>query len=231
MNTGADAIVGGASTQDIYHSVRQPTATYLALKRVLDVTLAAVGIIVFAPVFAVIAICIALDSGLPVLYRQERVGWNGRRFTIIKYRSMRADADSQIHVSYVQGLLRGEHPSGPGLYKLHADSRVTRVGAFLRRTSLDELPQLWNVLTGEMSLVGPRPDVPYSVEVYAPWALRRLAVKPGITGLWQVSGRSNLSIQDMLQLDIAYVDQHSLRLDIMILLRTIPTVISRNGAA
>jgi lipopolysaccharide/colanic/teichoic acid biosynthesis glycosyltransferase len=117
------------------------------------------------------------------------------------------------------------------MYKLAGDDRVTRLGAFLRRTSLDELPQLWNVLRGEMSLVGPRPDVPYSVEAYAPWALRRLAVQPGMTGLWQVSGRSKLSIQDMLRLDVAYVDRCSLRLDIEILLRTIPAVISRSGAA
>jgi lipopolysaccharide/colanic/teichoic acid biosynthesis glycosyltransferase len=219
-----------ATSKSALTSISPRGTLYPAFKRVLDVAMAVFAIVVLAPAFAVIAVAIVIGSGLPVLYRQERVGRNGRRFTMLKFRSMRADADGLIHVTYVQSLLRGEAPSGSGLYKLAADSRITRVGAFLRRTSLDELPQLWNVLAGEMSMVGPRPDVPYSVEAYAPWALRRLVVQPGLTGLWQVSGRSKLSIQDMLRLDVAYVDQCSLKLDIEILLRTIPAVISRNGA-
>ncbi len=218
-------------TQSAFGGIRTASSRYAAIKRLLDLTLAGVAIVALLPVFAVIAVSIVMDSGFPILYRQERVGLDGRRFIMLKFRSMRADADGDVHVKYVQSRLRGEAPSGPGLDKLTSDTRVTRVGAFLRRNSLDELPQLWNVVRSEMSLVGPRPDVPYSVEAYAPWALRRLEVKPGMTGLWQVSGRSKLSIHDMLRLDVAYVDQCSLLLDLQILLRTIPAVVSQSGAA
>jgi len=231
MSTTLELTTEAAGTQSAFTGARSAETTYPALKRLLDLALALLAIVALAPVFAVIAVSIVVDSGFPILYRQERVGRNGCRFPILKFRSMRAGANSQVHVEYVQSLLRAEAPCARGLYKIGGDKRVTRVGSFLRRSSLDELPQLWNVVRGEMSLVGPRPDVPYSVEEYAPWALRRFEVQPGITGLWQVSGRSKLSIQEMLRLDVAYVDRRSLRLDIEILLRTIPAVISKSGAA
>jgi lipopolysaccharide/colanic/teichoic acid biosynthesis glycosyltransferase len=142
---------------------------------------------------------------------------------------MRADCDGALHAAFVSGLLRGATECT--VYKVPDDPRVTRVGAFLRRTSLDELPQLWNVLRGEMSLVGPRPDVPYAVREYTDWIRPRLLCKPGMTGLWQVSGRSRLSLLDMYRLDVAYLGQASFRLDVEILARTMPVVLGRDGAA
>lgn len=231
MSSEPKALVEGNALQGSFAGMQSERRLYPVVKRFIDLTLASVAFIALVPVFGVIALLVAIDSGLPILYRQERVGRGGRRFTMLKFRSMYADADIEVHVEHVRRLLRGEPPVAPGMYKLARDSRVTAVGGLLRRTSLDELPQLLNVIRGEMSLVGPRPDVPYSVEAYAPWALRRLEVQPGMTGLWQVSGRAKLSIEDMLRLDVAYVDQCSLRLDLALLARTIPAVISRSGAA
>jgi lipopolysaccharide/colanic/teichoic acid biosynthesis glycosyltransferase len=142
---------------------------------------------------------------------------------------MRAGCSAAPHVQFVRSLLRDGKSCD--LYKVEADSRVTRVGAFLRRTSIDEFPQLWNVLRGEMSLVGPRPDVPYALDEYDDWIHRRLDVKPGMTGLWQVSGRSRLGLMDMYKLDVRYAEQASLLFDLRILLKTIPVVLGRDGAA
>jgi lipopolysaccharide/colanic/teichoic acid biosynthesis glycosyltransferase len=165
-----------------------------------------------------------------VFYRAERIGRFGRSFTVLKFRSMRADADPAAHAAFIRSLLK-EETSACAFYKVPGDRRITRVGAFLRGTSLDELPQLWNVIRGDMSLVGPRPDVPYAVAEYADWMHRRLLVRPGITGLWQVSGRSRLSLIDMYRLDASYAAGASLLLDVQILLRTIPVVLGREGAA
>ncbi len=204
-------------------------AAYLFAKRALDVVAALVLLVALLPLFAFIALAIWLDSGRPILYRGTRIGRFGRPFSVVKFRSMRADADPAAHAAYLRGLMGDAAPCG--IYKVPGDPRITRVGAFLRCTSLDELPQLWNVLRGEMSLVGPRPDVPYAVADYADWMRRRLLVTPGITGLWQVSGRSRLSLIDMYRLDVAYADGASVLGDIRILLRTIPVVFSRDGAA
>ena len=204
-------------------------AAYAALKRLLDVIAAAMLLLALLPVFAVIGVAICLDSPGPAFYRAARVGHRGATFTVLKFRSMRAGCDSAAHAAFVRSLMRDAATCT--VYKVPDDPRVTRVGAFLRRTSLDELPQLWNVLRGEMSLVGPRPDVTYAVADYDEWMRRRLEVKPGLTGLWQVSGRSRLSLLDMYRLDASYADQASLLLDLRILMRTVPVVLGRDGAA
>lgn len=196
----------------------------LAMKRVMDVTLALVGLVLLAPLWAVIALAIVLDSPGPVFFRQLRVGKNGRLFYVYKFRSMRVGAEEEK-----ERLRHLNEASGP-LFKIRNDPRLTRVGRVLRRLSLDELPQLINVLKGEMSLVGPRPPTPEEVAQYEPWQLRRLEVAPGITGAWQVSGRSELPFEEMVLLDLYYIDNWSLALDIQLLLRTIPAVLSGRGA-
>jgi lipopolysaccharide/colanic/teichoic acid biosynthesis glycosyltransferase len=202
--------------------------------RVLDVAVAAVLLVLLAPVFLAVALAIKLDSPGPVLFRQLRVGLRMRSFTVSKFRTMRADAGSGPHQDYVVGLITGVakvvDPSTRPLYKLAHDDRVTRVGRFLRRWSLDELPQLYDVLRGEMSLVGPRPAIPYEVEHYEPHWYRRFSVRPGMTGLWQVSGRNELTFRDMMRLDIAYAESWCLRLNVVILARTAWVVVQGRGA-
>jgi lipopolysaccharide/colanic/teichoic acid biosynthesis glycosyltransferase len=210
---------------------------YQALKRGLDCLLSLTGLLLFAPVFAAIAVATKLTSAGPVFFRQERFGENLRPFTFYKFRSMYVNADEAIHKAYVTRLIAGcpdvssatvnERP----VLKIVGDPRVTALGKFLRKTSLDELPQLWNVLRGEMSLVGPRPCLRYELEQYSTrHTLRLIGVKPGITGLWQVSGRSILNFDEMVKLDLLYVKERSFGLDIKILLRTPWAVISGLGA-
>ena len=207
---------------------RARSAGYATTKRALDVFVAATLLVLLLPVFALIALAIVWEAGGPVFYCAERIGRLGRPFCVVKFRSMRSGCDQGAHAAFVKSLMKGTTCS---VYKVPEDPRITKVGAFLRRTSLDELPQLWNVLRGEMSLVGPRPDVPYAFSEYADWMYGRLAVQPGITGLWQVSGRSRLSLLDMYRLDVAYAAHPSLSQDLRILLRTIPVVLGRDGAA
>ncbi|MBI4506064.1 MAG: sugar transferase [Chloroflexi bacterium] len=207
---------------------------YELSKRVLDVVASAALLCGLAPVFAVCALAIRLDSAGPVFFRQQRVGRCGKLFTILKFRSMRADADAGPHRAYVVAFIQGQaprHQSAEGaVYKLVDDPRITRVGRWLRRTSLDELPQLWNVLRGDMSLVGPRPPIPYEIEHYQPAQLQRLAVRPGLTGLWQISARSTSTFEAMVVLDLEYIRRRSLGLDLRILLGTIPAVLRARGA-
>jgi lipopolysaccharide/colanic/teichoic acid biosynthesis glycosyltransferase len=198
-----------------------------AVKRAMDVGGSLFALIAFAPLWLAIALAIKLTSKGPVLFRQRRIGQHGASFTFLKFRSMRVGNDASTHKEYVQQLIAGKaerHPTngnGGGVYKITKDSRVTPVGAFLRRTSLDELPQFINVLRGEMSLVGPRPPVPYEVEAYDFWHRRRvLEAKPGITGLWQVSGRSRVKFDDMVRLDLQYAQNWSPWMDLKIILRT-----------
>jgi lipopolysaccharide/colanic/teichoic acid biosynthesis glycosyltransferase len=202
--------------------------------RALELVLCAVMLVLLLPLLAVIALAIKLDSPGPVLFRQERLGRGRKPFTLNKFRTMRNGADHERHRKFVVGLIAGEvpdaHEDGPR-FKLAHDERVTRVGRVLRRTSLDELPQLWNVLGGEMSLVGPRPPIAYEVEHYPAHWLERFAVKPGITGLWQVSGRAELTLDEMVALDIQYIHGRSLRSNVAILLRTVPVVLSTRGAS
>jgi lipopolysaccharide/colanic/teichoic acid biosynthesis glycosyltransferase len=218
---------------------------YAYVKRCLDVLLALGLVIVAIPLLLLISLMILLDSGRPVFYRQERVGACGRRhrgrihwlevhFRILKFRTMVPDADSSpVHEhfieSFVGGALASEEHREAG-FKLRDDPRVTRVGRWLRATSLDELPQLFNVLAGTMSLVGPRPVPPYEVALYEPRHRERLAALPGITGPWQVDGRARVSFEEMVKLDIEYVRRQSLWLDLCLLLRTLPAVVSKKGA-
>ncbi|MEN6372942.1 MAG: exopolysaccharide biosynthesis polyprenyl glycosylphosphotransferase [Armatimonadota bacterium] len=197
---------------------------YLFVKRVIDVIGALVLLLLLSPVFLIIVICIKLDSKGTIIFRQKRLGLGGRAFVFYKFRSMCVDAEKSktkiLHLNEV---------SGP-IFKIRNDPRITRVGKFMRRYSLDELPQLFNVLKGDMSFVGPRPPLPDEVEQYEEWQLRRLSVIPGITCLWQISGRSKLSFDEWVKLDLQYIDSRSIWLDIIILLKTIPAVISADGA-
>ena len=197
-----------------------------AVKRILDRLLALTALVLLAPLLVALAIAVRLDSPGPAFYRQVRVGKDDARFTMWKLRTMLVDTDSAAALTALAGVDEG---SGP-LFKVHGDPRITRVGRWLRRTSLDELPQLFNVLLGQMSLVGPRPALPAEVDRYLPDVRHRLVVHPGMTGLWQVSGRSDLSWEDSVRLDQEYVDDWSLLLDVRIVVRTIGAVLRGRGA-
>ncbi len=208
-----------------------------AIKRSMDVWGSLLLLIVLSPVFFLIAAAIKLTSRGPVLFRQQRIGEHGTPFTFLKFRSMHVNNDASQHKEYVRKLIAGQaskqpaNGEGEGIFKLTNDPRITPVGNFLRRTSLDELPQFLNVLRGDMSLVGPRPPVPYEVEAYATWHRRRLLeAKPGITGLWQVQGRSRVGFDDMVRLDLRYARNCSPWLDLKILWQTPKAVIEGNGA-
>jgi lipopolysaccharide/colanic/teichoic acid biosynthesis glycosyltransferase len=209
----------------------------LGIKRVMDIAGSALMLILCTPLLLIIALAIKVSSKGHVLFRQRRVGQHGQHFTFLKFRSMLTDNDHSVHKEYAAKFIAGEAESKPpngngeGLYKLANDKRVTRVGKFLRRTSLDELPQLLNVLKGEMSLVGPRPPIPYELTTYQTWHRRRvLEVKPGITGLWQVTGRSRVTFDEMVRLDLRYATSWSPWLDFKILMRTPVAVIKGTGA-
>lgn len=207
------------------------------LKRVMDVIGSIVGILLFSPIMILTAIAIKITSPGPIIFKQFRLGTKGIRFSFYKFRSMDWNVGDQIHRDYVTNLIQGDLKKinqgdrETPLYKMKSDPRVTPVGKIIRKTSLDELPQFFNVLKGEMSLVGPRPPIPYEIEKYKPWHLRRiLEVKPGITGLWQVDGRSRTSFDDMVRLDLRYAQNWSLWLDLKILLKTVRAVIRPQGA-
>jgi lipopolysaccharide/colanic/teichoic acid biosynthesis glycosyltransferase len=223
----------GVATPTAVESARPARVVELGC-RALDVTLSLFLLVVLLPLMLVIAVAIRLDSRGPVLFRQRRLGRSLTPFTVHKFRTMREGVSHDVHREFVLGLIAGDEPpraDGKPRFKLSSDDRVTRTGRALRRMSLDELPQLWNVVRGEMSLVGPRPPIPYEVEHYPPHWFARFAVKPGVTGLWQVSGRSELTLEDMIRLDIQYVQRRSLRLNAWILLRTVPAVLTARGAS
>jgi lipopolysaccharide/colanic/teichoic acid biosynthesis glycosyltransferase len=190
-----------------------------AAKRIFDIAASATALLLLAPVLAVIGLLVRIDSSGPVLFRQTRVGAGLEDFTVLKFRTMHANMPDDIHRDYIAKLAAGE-AAGDGLKKLTADPRVTRVGRTLRKTSLDELPQLVNVLRGSMSLVGPRPALRYELDHYEPRHYERFSVKPGITGLWQVSGRNQVGFHEMLDLDVEYARRGSLLLDLKILVKT-----------
>jgi exopolysaccharide biosynthesis polyprenyl glycosylphosphotransferase len=196
----------------------------LIMKRIVDIALSLIGLVAVLPVFLIVALAIKIDSRGPVFFKQLRVGKNGSFFYMYKFRSMVANAEE-----LKEKLFSINEATGP-VFKIKKDPRVTRVGAFIRKYSIDELPQLINVLRGDMSLIGPRPPLPNEVEQYSDYHWRRLDVKPGITGLWQVSGRSNLSFDEWVNLDIYYIENWSISLDIKILLNTIPAVLKGQGA-
>jgi exopolysaccharide biosynthesis polyprenyl glycosylphosphotransferase len=195
----------------------------LFLKRVMDIIGSAVGLIVFSPLLIGAAIAIYLTDGAPILFRQERVGLHGRPFTMLKFRTMVRDAEEQL-----DELMEFNERSGAA-FKMEDDPRITGVGRFLRRTSLDELPQFWNVLTGSMSLVGPRPPLPREVAEYDIWHRRRLSMKPGITGLWQIEARHEPDFDRWVEHDLIYIDGWSIWLDVKILLRTVPALLTQGG--
>ncbi len=223
-------------------------AYYHFFKRVLDVSVAALALVILSPVMAVIALAIILDSGWPVIFAQERVGarrwtregysyWRRTPFTLYKFRSMVQNADPSMHKAFTKAFIHNDHQGLAALQdddikvrKLMSDPRVTRMGWILRRSSLDELPQLWNVLKGDMSLVGPRPPIAYEVDEYKSWHHRRLGAKPGLTGLWQVTARSSADFDEMVWLDIQYIGNQSFWLDLKIMLKTPLAVLSGKGA-
>jgi lipopolysaccharide/colanic/teichoic acid biosynthesis glycosyltransferase len=197
------------------HSIAQVWA-----KRALDVICAVVLLMSLAPLLLVIAVVVHFSSPGPILFRQQRMGAGGRCFVMYKFRTMVAGNDSTLHQAYYSDLIRGAALPINDVFKLVDDPRITRAGRFLRRFSLDELPQLLNILHGTMSLVGPRPPIPYEVELYGPRDRLRFTVRPGLTGLWQVSGRNRLTFQEMIDLDLTYIERWSMRLDVWIILRT-----------
>jgi lipopolysaccharide/colanic/teichoic acid biosynthesis glycosyltransferase len=203
------------------------------LKRAMDIFGSLAALIAFLPAFAIIALLVKLTSKGPVLFCQKRVGQYGREFNFFKFRTMYVDNDSEIHREYVTKLIAGgaDLGQGKGVYKLVNDPRITALGRFLRKTSLDELPQFVNVLKNDMSLVGPRPPVPYEYERYKVWHKRRvLELKPGLTGLWQVEGRSRTTFDEMVRMDIKYASASSLWIDIKILWQTPAAMFSGRGA-
>ena len=214
----------------------QKKRTFLVIKRAMDVMGSSVALILLSPVFLLLAILIRLNSKGPVFFRQERVGQFERPFVFLKFRSMYVSTDSEIHKEYVRNFIAGRAESNTQggrrpIYKITNDPRVTWIGRFMRRTSLDELPQFWNVLIGQMSLVGPRPPILYELEAYDIWHRRRLLeAKPGITGLWQVHGRSKTTFDDMVRLDLRYCKTWSPLSDVKILLQTPGAVFSGDGA-
>ncbi|HEX4020640.1 MAG TPA: sugar transferase [Acidobacteriaceae bacterium] len=210
--------------------------SFRVMKRMMDIALSGMALVLLAPVFLIIAAAIKMTSQGPVFFRQRRVGQYGKSFVFLKFRSMYVNNDAGVHREYVKQLIAGNAAknsdgNGDGVYKLTKDPRITTVGAFLRKTSLDEIPQFVNVLKGEMSLVGPRPPVPYEVEAYDIWHRRRLLeAKPGITGLWQVCGRSRVKFDDMVRLDLHYARTWSPWMDLKILARTPGAVVLGEGA-
>jgi lipopolysaccharide/colanic/teichoic acid biosynthesis glycosyltransferase len=217
---------------------------YYFIKRGMDIILAILLLLLLMPIMVLISILIVIDSRGPVIFSQTRIGakrwtrngfsyWQRTEFKCHKFRTLVKDADPSVHQNFVKAFVEGcIEPSDTDetKFKLCNDKRVTRIGRVLRKTSLDELPQLFNILWGEMSLVGPRPDVPYAVEDYQSWHCERLAALPGLTGLWQTKGRSSVAFDDMARLDIEYVRNQSLLMDLKILVLTIPAVLSGHGA-
>jgi lipopolysaccharide/colanic/teichoic acid biosynthesis glycosyltransferase len=198
-------------------------------KRLLDYVLSIPALIILSPLYLLIAVLIKLDSRGPVIYSQDRVGYNDVIFKCHKFRTMYNKADEGLHRNQIHSFAKGNLDESEGV-KLKDDPRVTRIGKLLRLSSLDELPQLFNVLRGEMSLVGPRPVPVYEADLYNLWQSERMSTLPGITGLWQVSGRSEVSFDEMLRMDIRYIRNQSLELNMMIIFATIPAVVSRRGA-
>lgn len=198
---------------------------YLFSKRFLDIILSLIGLIFLLPVFIIVAICIKIeDKNGPVLFSQTRVGKNQSEFTMYKFRSMVSNAEELL-----ENLLEQNETTG-AMFKMKNDPRVTKIGRFIRKTSIDELPQLINVLKGDMSLVGPRPPLKREVEVYTQYQKQRLLIQPGCTGLWQVSGRSNIGFEDMVELDLKYIVERSILKDILIIIKTVLLIFNKNGA-
>jgi lipopolysaccharide/colanic/teichoic acid biosynthesis glycosyltransferase len=230
---------------------RKPSRLYFMIKRAIDLAVSGTALIVLSPLMLAIAVLIRLDSPGGAVFAQQRVGvrvkvrrgqklWEIKPFIVYKFRTMHQDSRSDLHMAFVKALIeRDEHAmhsmngsaNGNGKYKLNDDPRITRIGKFLRKTSLDELPQFWNVFKGDMTLVGPRPALPYEVDMYTPYHLRRLEAQPGLTGLWQVSARSSVDFDSMVDLDVSYIQAQSLWNDLRIIWQTPFAVLGGKGAA
>ncbi len=223
--------VGTAPTRNTF----QIDPGYQRAKRILDVVFTLLILIPLCIVIAVAALLIRLDSQGPIFFRQKRIGLNGAKFEMLKLRSMYMDSSDIIHREAIKQFMNGntlhDNTHTDNIYKLSDDTRITRVGRFIRKTSIDELPQFFNILRGEMSLVGPRPPLPYEVELYSSKDWLRLDGKPGLTGSWQVYGRGRVSFQTMVEMDIAYLQQQSLWQDLKLIMLTIPVIISGRGGA
>jgi lipopolysaccharide/colanic/teichoic acid biosynthesis glycosyltransferase len=229
---GAETIIIPAQKERPYRGLR---AAYVRFKDIIGRPVAFLVALLLSPVLLLLALAIRLDSPGSPIFSQERTGKNGQRFTAYKFRTMYVNNDDSAYKNYLKQYILKNAPykvnnKGEPVYKLINDPRITRVGAILRQTNLDELPQLLNLIRGDMELLGPRPDIPYSVKLYSPWHTRRLAVKPGITGLWQVGNRKSLSFDDMVRLDIEYIDRQSPLLDLKIIFLTIRTILKRDGS-
>ncbi|WP_214835945.1 sugar transferase [Exiguobacterium sp. s36] len=206
-------------------NVNNQDKTYIFLKRAVDLCGSFLGLILLSPVLILLIALIKIeDQKSPVFFSQKRVGLNGELFTMYKFRSMIQGAESQLEL-----LMEKNETTGP-MFKMSNDPRVTKIGRFIRKTSLDELPQLWNVLKGDMSLVGPRPPLPREVLNYTSYDMQRLKVVPGCTGLWQISGRSDLGFNEMVDLDIQYINQRNIKMDVWIIFSTVKVMISSKGA-
>lgn len=205
------------------------------IKRVFDLSVASLLVLLASPLMVAVALLIKRTSPGPVFFVQERLGKDGRPFNFYKFRSMKHNSDDAIHRQFAAMFINGDERgiastnAGDKVFKIKKDPRITAVGGFLRRTSLDELPQLFNIIRGDMSLVGPRPPIAYEIENYLPWHMERLKAVPGLTGLWQVSGRSSVTFDDMVRLDIRYISSWSLWLDLVILAKTVPVVLRGTG--
>ena len=232
----------GTRTQPAFHpflvsnAIVQRACGY-PLKRCLDIAGALIAICLLGPLMLVVAASIALTSRGPIIFKQTRLGKDGVPFTFYKFRSMAMNVDDRVHREFVASLIKGEQTQGAAAegqaapYKLQSDPRITGIGRFIRKTSIDELPQFFNVLKGDMSLVGPRPPISYEAAHYQSWHLRRiLTIKPGITGLWQVEGRSRVTFNEMVRMDLRYIRDCSLALDLKLLLKTVLVVVRREGA-
>ena len=209
-----------------------PPLRYRAIKRFIDIAASALLLVSFWPVYLIIALAIKLTSAGPIMFQQTRLGRHGVPFEMLKFRTMFVDYDVDRNRAFVEGLISGQFGAvgEEPVFKARHDPRLTPIGRILRRTSLDELPQLWNVLRGDMTLVGPRPPIPYEWDAYESWHKQRLSAKPGVTGLWQIEGRSSTRFDQMVKMDIEYIEHYSLLLDLKILLRT-PTAIFRSEKA
>jgi lipopolysaccharide/colanic/teichoic acid biosynthesis glycosyltransferase len=238
-DAAAVAVVGSFAVNSPRLFIPADTTRYYGgqghLKRALDVLLAGLALLAVSPLFLLFALLIKRSSPGPVFFVQERLGRDGRPFKFYKFRSMMHNSDDAIHRQFAAMFIAGDESgcaasnSGEKVFKLKRDPRITPIGAFLRRTSLDELPQLINIVKGEMSLVGPRPPIAYEIENYQPWHMERLKAVPGLTGLWQVSGRSSVSFDDMVRLDIRYINEWSFRRDLAIIAKTVPVVLRGTG--
>jgi lipopolysaccharide/colanic/teichoic acid biosynthesis glycosyltransferase len=204
-------------------------ARYIVTKRVADIIIAGLLLIALSPLMVIVAAVVALDTPGPVLFRQRRIGEDGQPFDMLKFRSMRHNVSADTHrlaiKQYMSGQKLNTSRTTDAPYKLGNDSRITRIGKFIRKTSIDELPQLWNVIKGDMSMVGPRPPIPYEVDLYSARAMERLHGKPGLTGPWQVYGRGTVTFDEMIEMDIGYLSQRSIWYDLKLIALTAPVAI------